>query len=343
MPQTKKSKPLKILFIRRDNIGDLICTTPAIHAVREKFPEAKIGILVNTYNAAMIANNPDIDEIYIYEKAKHALDKSKLSVWWSNFRVLLRIRREHHDFAIGCGSYSPRLSRYTYMTGAGVKIGFSKDNNSLYDVRIAEPKQDMHEVERTFSLLTPLGINTAPGDMILRPDVTELNRVGNFIKSRIRKPGKPLLAVCISARIQNNKWPPERFINLIQKMLDEEIANVLLLWAPGTGRHPTFPGDDELADSVIKHFQETIIACPTKTLEALICAVGSSDLVLTLDTGSLHISAALKKTTVALMTKAKSLSWYPWRTRHTIITADGDVKDIREEDVYDSIKKMLPC
>ncbi|PJA81644.1 MAG: glycosyl transferase, partial [Nitrospirae bacterium CG_4_9_14_3_um_filter_44_28] len=38
----------RIIFIRRDNIGDLVCTTPAIRAVREKYPDAKIGILVNT-------------------------------------------------------------------------------------------------------------------------------------------------------------------------------------------------------------------------------------------------------------------------------------------------------
>lgn len=58
------SMPSKILFIRRDNIGDLICTTPAIHTVRKEYPDAKIGILVNSYNADAIINNPDIDEIY---------------------------------------------------------------------------------------------------------------------------------------------------------------------------------------------------------------------------------------------------------------------------------------
>ncbi len=70
----------KILFIRRDNIGDLVCTTPAIHAFRKVFPELKIGILVNTYNADVVKNNPDIDEIYVYEKAKHVPEKNKFLV-----------------------------------------------------------------------------------------------------------------------------------------------------------------------------------------------------------------------------------------------------------------------
>src|SRR3990170_2033924 len=117
----------KILFIRRDNIGDLICTTPAIHAVREKYPNAKIGILVNTYNADAIVNNPDIDEVYVYEKAKHVPDKNKHSVWWSNLKLLLKIRKERYEVAIGCGSYSPRLARYTFLTGAGIRIGYLKN------------------------------------------------------------------------------------------------------------------------------------------------------------------------------------------------------------------------
>ena len=91
-----KSGYSKILFIRRDNIGDLVCTTPSIRAVREKYPDAKIGILVNTYNADTVSNNPDIDEVYIYEKAKHATDKNKLSVWRSNLKVLLKIRKEKY-------------------------------------------------------------------------------------------------------------------------------------------------------------------------------------------------------------------------------------------------------
>ncbi|MDP3112552.1 MAG: glycosyltransferase family 9 protein, partial [Thermodesulfovibrionales bacterium] len=116
----------KILFIRRDNIGDLVCTTPAIHAVRNQYPNAKIGILVNTYNVDAIRNNPDINEIYTYEKAKHAPEKNKISVWLNNLKVLRKIRKEKYDVAIGCGSYSPRLARYTFITGAKKRIGYFK-------------------------------------------------------------------------------------------------------------------------------------------------------------------------------------------------------------------------
>ena len=63
-------EPSRILLIRRDNIGDLVCTTPVFRALRERWPRAHIGVLVNSYNAPVLENNPDVDAVYAYTKAK---------------------------------------------------------------------------------------------------------------------------------------------------------------------------------------------------------------------------------------------------------------------------------
>src|SRR5262249_10029526 len=57
----------RILVIRRDNIGDLVCTTPLIFALRDRYPEAHIAALVNTYNEAVLAGNPALDAVHAYE------------------------------------------------------------------------------------------------------------------------------------------------------------------------------------------------------------------------------------------------------------------------------------
>ena len=63
---------MKVLIIRRDNIGDLICTTPLFEAIRRQYPEAYIAALVNSYNAPAIQGNPHLDAIFAYTKGKHA-------------------------------------------------------------------------------------------------------------------------------------------------------------------------------------------------------------------------------------------------------------------------------
>jgi ADP-heptose:LPS heptosyltransferase len=59
---------MRILVIRRDNIGHLVCTTPLFAALRARHPQAHIAALVNSNNAAVLAGNPDVDEVHSYTK-----------------------------------------------------------------------------------------------------------------------------------------------------------------------------------------------------------------------------------------------------------------------------------
>jgi len=55
----------RILVVRRDNIGDLVCTTPLIDALRARHPGAHLAALVTTYNAAVLARNPALDAVHL--------------------------------------------------------------------------------------------------------------------------------------------------------------------------------------------------------------------------------------------------------------------------------------
>lgn len=334
---------IKILFIRRDNIGDLICTTPAIHAAREKYPDAKIGVLVNSYNAGVIADNPDINEIYIYEKAKHAAGKGKLSVWLDNFKIFHRIRSERYDVAVACGSYSPTLAKYAFFTGAVRKIGYAPGNtpNFFLNTPVPLPGAAIHETIKVFNLLGPLGIHGEPGKLILATDAMEMKKFADYRKIALKSHGKPVAAIAISARLRANKWSTEKFIALIDRILARDSCQVLLLWAPGSESNPTFPGDDESAERISSRFGEKIAAYPTRSLKSLIAAISGSDIVMTLDTGSLHIAAAMGRATVALMTKEKALTWYPWKTKNIVLTTDNAVEDIQVSDVLEAVDKFI--
>jgi heptosyltransferase-3 len=335
--------PEKIIFIRRDNIGDLVCTTPAIRAVRETFSRARLSILVNTYNAEVIANHPDIDQVYIFQKPKHALDRNRFAVLWENFKVFRQIRQERYDVAIGCGMYNRTLSHYTFYTGAKRRIGYSREGRGrfFYNVLIPEAQEPVHEVMKVFKLLAPLGISGEPGDLFLVPDQTEAEKFAAFSAARRLRRDKPLLALAISARIIHNRWPVAKFIALIEAILAQGVADVLILWAPGSQESPTYPGDDEAAAELVGRYQDAILAYPTPTLSSLIAALYGVDLALTLDTGSLHIAAAAKKPMVALMNPVKARVWYPWHTASQVLTSPGKVADISVEEVLAAINRLL--
>ena len=85
---------MRILVIRRDNIGDLVCTTPLFSALRARYPQAHISALVTSYNAAVLAGNPHIDEVHSYTKLKHRLPgQSRVGIVLARLGMLARLRR----------------------------------------------------------------------------------------------------------------------------------------------------------------------------------------------------------------------------------------------------------
>jgi len=336
----------KILFIRRDNIGDLICTTPAIHAVRERFPDARIGVLVSTYNADVIINNPDIDEVYIYEKAKHAQDKNRLSVWWNNLKVFRKIRREQYDIAVGCGTYySPRLARYTALTGAKRRVGYvprGVRKSLWYNAPVLEPEQPAHEVETVFHLLSVLGIHGPIPPMRVFPVEAEVRKTRDFLTAVGIRRDKPLIAFHISSRRQQNRWPIEKFVELARGILSRKEAEIMLLWSPGSEKNVLYPGDDEKAELFMRSVQPGAAAYRTSTVRGLIAAISLSDLVVCGDGGAMHIAAALEKRIVTIWGTSGPIRWRPWGVTHLILQDKSRrAENISVESAFEAVQRLL--
>ena len=92
---------MKFLVVRRDNIGDLVLTTPVFAALKAHFPGARVEALANTYNAPILEGHPDLDAVHAYKKDKH-LDpgESRLANWTARLAQYMRLRRSRFDTVI---------------------------------------------------------------------------------------------------------------------------------------------------------------------------------------------------------------------------------------------------
>ena len=337
--------PVKILFIRRDNIGDLICTTPALRAVRGAFPHARIGVLANTYNADALLGNPDVDDVFVYEKAKHAGGRSSVSTWARNASLLGGIRAARYEWAIGCGSASPRLARYVRMTGAVRRVGFTVGSGGgwfrPYTDALPEPDGSLHEVERTFRLLAPLGIAGDPPPMRLVPDAACVDAARVALGKAPGDGAGPLVAFHISSRRPENRWPAERFVAL-GKVLLAQGARILLLWSPGSETNVFHPGDDGKAEAIRRDLGEGVLSFPTVRLRELIAALSEADIVVCGDGGAMHAAAALGKPLVVIWGRTDPARWRPWGTPHVLLRAESRrAADVAPDCVADAVLRMV--
>lgn len=347
---TPISQNPSFLIIRRDNIGDLVCTSPVYRALREKYPGARISVLVNSYNAAVARNNPYLDEVFVYTKAKHRRkDQSVMGIYGDRLRMLWRMRRERYDYVIIASISSLarqlRLARFLRPRHVISFIETGKDGSGRVDIGIpyASP-QPLHEAENVYRLLQPLGITGTPPPMLVRPDAAELaaarSRVGEHAAGR----AGPLIGVHLSTRKATNRWPAANFIELIRRLhAAYPEARFLLLWAPGDSTNPRHPGDDDTAAHIVNSLQELpLIAYPMGPLEQLIADLSLCDTVITSDGGALHIAAALGKPIVCFFGDIDTARWYPWGVPHVLLQPPTrQAPDITVDEAFNGYQRLL--
>src|ERR1700682_2487799 len=141
---------MRILIVRLRQIGDVVFTTPAIHALRARFPDAHLAYIVEPHAAAPIAANPHLNEVIVAPRKGLAADLA----------LVRRLRARRFDVAIDFHG-GPRASMLTWLSGAPVRIGYQVVGRSwMYTRRVARPRalRRRHSVENQWDLLAPLGV-----------------------------------------------------------------------------------------------------------------------------------------------------------------------------------------
>ncbi|MCW3481495.1 glycosyltransferase family 9 protein [Neisseriaceae bacterium JH1-16] len=340
----------KILVIRRDNIGDLVCTTPLLDALRAAWPTARIDALVNSYNAGVIEGQRSLDQVHVYTKTKHRLPGQSLSaILLGRLRMYWALRRLQYDYAIIAGT-APSSHALKLAKAVRPKhiVGFVLDgqpHDAVIDLPVVRRAADpiRHQVEDVHRLLEPLGITLPPGPLSLTVPAEALAQA----RARIGAGPGRLVAVHISAREATRVWPVAHYIQLIEQ-LRAQGHRVLLLWSPGAKDNPRHPGDDEKAAEIIAALPaDAVIPYPTSELGALMAALACVDLAVCCDGGGLHVAAGVGVPVVGLFEhlEGKYLHWYPWQVPHRVITSDSvddwQIAHIAPQPVIDACFALL--
>lgn len=316
----------RILVIRRDNIGDLICTTPLLAGLRLAHPHAWIGVLVHSYNAPVLKGCSDVDEVFVYRKAKHSPGESRLGLLVARARLWLRLRRLALD-AVLVASPGDRAERMAAGLRAARIIvrGPSASSRGRLTV-VAEG--DGHEVERTYALGAALGLRGKPPPVRVHAAAPQPS------------PHEPFtLGVHISARKPSQRWPAERFENTLRAIAPS--WKVRMFWAPGDEHDPRHPGDDRKAAALEQALPGRVQPMPTPTLGALVDGLAGCHAVLCADGGAMHVVAGLGKPVVCLFGDSDAARWHPWGVPYRLLQAPSrHVNDITVDAVVAALREL---
>ncbi|VEA69309.1 Lipopolysaccharide core heptosyltransferase rfaQ [Serratia plymuthica] len=331
-----------ILIIRRDNIGDLVCTTPLIEGVKIAYPDAKLYLLINKVSQDVVKNNPHLEKVFVYKKAKHKTkNETTLGVYFERLMIFLKLRKIKFDAAILANpvpcKYSLRLAK---MAGVSNIIGADLGTPDIHHPFRKQDFSGKHQVEHTYSYLSAITeqrIPIPPVRVFLTPE--ERQQAAQRMQKLLPSVGR-VCAVHISSRSPKRRWPIERYAEIINRLVADQNTAVLIFWSPQGTLTPDDIGDQKRAEQLLALCQnERVALYPTASVRELLAGFDLCDRVLCSDGGQMHLAAALNKDMVVFFGDTNKESWHPWTGRYHILqTESGDCIDVTVDDVWQKIQ-----
>ena len=331
------------MVIRRDNIGDLICTTPLLHGLRRKYPDARISVLVSSYNVEVLKGNPDVNEVFVFlKKHQKSHGYGRLGMLWNRWRLRQTIRKRRFDnIILANGGW-----RYAHTLGGKQLIGFrepGEPNHRQPDVLAPDHGGFReHAVSKMAKLGALLGAEETLGATKLFPDTDLVAKEQARLVSLCWDPKRATAALHISSRKPDQRWPEESFVELAKTLISSCGIQLLLFWSPGAESDPMHPGDDGKAQRILDRLHGLpAYPCPTLEINQLIASLSLADQMICSDGGAMHVAAALKKPIVCFFGTSFVPEWHPWGVPYIALQKPSrQVADITVEETVAAFAEL---
>jgi heptosyltransferase-3 len=302
------------------NIGDVLMITPALRALRETFPAARITVVVNSGTEAMLAHNPDIDEVLIYQRHEGKGRSSLLRRLRYELHFLGELRRRRFDLTIGFTD-GDRAAWSALFSGARYRLGATHYSRGKYDpcrliYNLPAPSSSpaMHEVEKHFYILEQAGLklrSATPGPLrlVVPEDLYAWAR-----KELAALRAHPIVHIHPVARWLWKCWRSEAMAEVIDWLQAERGARVVVTTGP-------VPRERSRAQEIVQLCRtQPLFYDGTLSLSQIAALSAESDVYFGVDTAPMHMAAAVGIPVVALFGPTNALSWGPWTAQKYVLS-----------------------
>jgi len=308
------------LLVRATNwLGDAVMTTPALAAVREGFPAARIVLLARPLVAELFRHHPDVDEVMVYERpGRHegALGRLRLGV---------ELRRRRFDGALLLqNAFDAAL--IAFLGRIPERAGYPTDGRRILltvPVPLTRAILERHEVEYYLCLLDGLGIpRPVPAALKLAVTGEERETMATRLASLGIGRGAPIVVINPGATYGSAKrWYPDRFAAVADALSAEWGARIVVV---GSTAETPLAGEIEAAMR-----NPPVNLAGKTTVRELMALLSLSSFLVTNDSGPMHIGAALGVPLVAIFGPTDWRRTSPWSERAKVVRVEIDCSPCR--------------
>lgn len=282
--RTKKpsAQPLRFLIVSTTGLGDTLWGTPALRALKEKFPDAYIGVLTSPIGYEVLQNNPHVDERFLLKRSS-----------FTCFLILyFKLKRKNIDTVLIFHASQRAVLPLCFFIGAQTLIGTQGINKGL-DFILTHPVEHkpVHEIERRLELIDKVGANASNPLLELYLSDEDKRAADQFMKDNGIPDYIPVVGLHPGSKDKFKRWPAENFIE-IGNRLKEHLGCQILISGNAF--------EKDLVERIARNIPGSIALQGQLPLRSVAALIGKMSLMISNDTGPMHVAFSMQTPTVAI-------------------------------------------
>lgn len=324
---TREPVPHRILAVRLDNLGDVVLLTPALRALRARYPDAHLALLASATGARAAPLLPWVDEVFVLDALWQQLSPDGAD-WYGDIAAISRLRQARFDTAFVFTSWaqSPLPAAYfCHLAGIGVRVGESKEfGGATLTTAVAPGPDEEHQALRNLRLVAAAGVPAQGDHLELEVPLPAAYSAQRLLREAGGDPLRSYAVVAPGASARSRRWPAERFGEVVAGLRRLGLASVIV----------GGPNDHELCATVLAASQGRVASPPSGAVAAagddvpvatvdlsgrtsvpeLAALVAKAALVVTNNSGPMHLAEAFRRPMVVTFAGTELES--QWEPRH---------------------------
>ncbi len=297
----------RIAIVMPSAIGDVVHVLPVIASLRAAAPDVRITWVIQPGPHELVAGHPGVDEFIIFDRKQG----------WRAFRDIWRATRGRRFDLVLTLQYYLKAGLITALLDSPRKIGFdrsrARDANWLFTRERIRARDVQHVQDQYFEFLEHLGVEPRLEWEGLASTTEEEARYAGILPAADR----PLVGLILGTSKAEKDWPPERYVELVDRLEEELGVRAALLGAPSERERAA-------ADLVLDRARNRPLDLLAWDLRRLVYLIERLDVLVSPDTGPMHIGVALGTPTVGLLGHSNPRWCGPYRFQDLMIDAFGD-------------------
>jgi lipopolysaccharide heptosyltransferase II len=293
-PRFDQKHPVnKILFIRPGGIGDAVLLIPVLELLEKQYPEAVIDVLAEKRNATVFKMCSIVRHVLLYDQG-----------------ALLKVLRSNYDVVIDTEQWHRLTAVVTRLIKSGTKIGYGTNERKKLYTHVVNYRHDRYELDSFYDLLQPLGIDRP--DVLSVPFLTIPTTEQESAQKLLGRLSEcPYIVLFPGASIPERRWGAEKFHQLAVK-LSEYGSPVVVVGGQE---------DCDAGDEILSGVDGLNLAGKT-SLVGSAAVVEKAALLVSGDSGMLHIGVGLGRPTVSLFGSGIAAKWAPQGENHVVLNKE---------------------